>query len=312
MSSLHVAAKEGNAKVVRHLLGQGADVEAGGDWGKRPLHEAVLGGHVRVVQMLLKTRAEIEATSDTDRTPLHAAAASGNLEVAGVLLEAGADILPMNLDGETPLHVARRGKNEVAQLLEVRMGGTVPLQVFAHLEGGFGTVSCVNLGGESLTRYVGVDLEETGQELAQRIHEDVAVPWTRLKLVLPSGAVLDGERLLMPLRELFRFGHGEAADEDDAGAVPQLARRRAWSGSESLQDLEEEGSGLDLVEQWLVEKAGLEQKDAQKYADRLSESGIESLPHFLANPVAVFGIKVSRSHKPKILQAWQLEQAEAT
>ena len=88
-SPLHWAATP--ATVTALLLG-GANLEASGKRGERPLHIAVSQGSKAVVEALLAAGANVNARKNIGSTPLHQAAASLRLDVVELLLAHGADV----------------------------------------------------------------------------------------------------------------------------------------------------------------------------------------------------------------------------
>jgi ankyrin repeat protein len=73
------------------LVEEGADVEALGDEGDRPLHLAACEGHLEV-RVLVEAGANVEAELAGGERPLHLAAQGGHAEVVQMLLVAGADV----------------------------------------------------------------------------------------------------------------------------------------------------------------------------------------------------------------------------
>src|SRR5262245_10852290 len=71
---LHDAALAGDAKRVRRLIGEGADVNAHSARGWTALHWAVHSGAASVVALLLENGAEADAVDEDGKTPLHHAA----------------------------------------------------------------------------------------------------------------------------------------------------------------------------------------------------------------------------------------------
>src|SRR5690606_33550845 len=90
---LHVAAKEGNADMVRWLVGAGASVERmTTETRANALHMAAFAGAVDVVRVLLEEGADPNAREGHwDQTPLVFAAAENRAEVVRLLLARGAD-----------------------------------------------------------------------------------------------------------------------------------------------------------------------------------------------------------------------------
>ena len=147
-SVLHVAARGGNAEVIRELLSAGCDINATNNDGGTPLHvaacqgkteaaleliehgaekaivagtigtplhQAAFRGHASTVKELLKAGCLVDVVNSNGCSVLHAAAAGGSVEVIREMLSAGCDINATDNDGETPLHVAAwNGKTEAA------------------------------------------------------------------------------------------------------------------------------------------------------------------------------------------------------
>lgn len=78
-------------QIERHIV-HGADLEAMGSDGRRPLHVAAESGRWVVAEMLLKYGADINATDSSGRTPLFVALASGNSRIADMFLKKGASL----------------------------------------------------------------------------------------------------------------------------------------------------------------------------------------------------------------------------
>jgi ankyrin repeat protein len=104
------------------LLDAGADVHAtASSWKFTPLAMAAFRGNVRIVRMLLGAGAEVDARDSTGSTPLMWAAYSerANIEVVDALRKAGADVSAKNKRGETALTwAAWNGETPVTQLLK--------------------------------------------------------------------------------------------------------------------------------------------------------------------------------------------------
>ena len=118
-TALHAASRMNRLKVVRSLLGHGADVNATGMFEQTPLLFASLEGHLEVVRWLLKHDADVNAKAELDDyTSLHVAAEGGHVEVVRSLLNHNADTNARLDGGHTPLHRASIfGRVEVVQLL---------------------------------------------------------------------------------------------------------------------------------------------------------------------------------------------------
>ncbi len=118
-AALHFAAEAGHDSVVRALLDAGADVSAMDEIGDTPLHLAVVAGHLPVVRQLLDAGASPNvADTAFAATPLHKAARNGHAAIASLLIDRGADVNAANEDGRTPLHTAvSYGHARMAQAL---------------------------------------------------------------------------------------------------------------------------------------------------------------------------------------------------
>ena len=120
---LLVAARDGQAEVVRSLLEDGVDVNAARGDGLTALHLAAEGGHRAVAEALVAAGAAVDAgTRIGGYTPLQMAARSGHGGVVLHLLEAGADPNARTTNsGVTALHLAAGatgGEPALAALLD--------------------------------------------------------------------------------------------------------------------------------------------------------------------------------------------------
>ena len=149
---LHLAARDGNSRIVELLLAAGADVAARDASGSTPLEQAANNGHVAVVKRLrageapgtidavryhtqalargadagdlasvqeaLAADAEIEGPTPSRTTPLQSASRGGHAAVVRALLAAGADPSRRSRGSGTPLGAAvAGGHEEVVRLL---------------------------------------------------------------------------------------------------------------------------------------------------------------------------------------------------
>ncbi|HMW07075.1 MAG TPA: ankyrin repeat domain-containing protein [Leptospiraceae bacterium] len=106
LTSLHIAANEGNSEKVIALLNNGSDINAVTNYWHTPLHYAVNRGGYEIVKILLERGAKVNVLSNFDYTPLHFAANHGKLREASLLIEHGAPLNIQNTFGHTPLHCA--------------------------------------------------------------------------------------------------------------------------------------------------------------------------------------------------------------
>lgn len=94
---------------VRRLAIAGARFDLyGQNDGLTPLHLAARDGKAKVVTAMVAAGAPLEVRGGIDATPLHVAAECGREEVCRVLLQAGADLRAVNGRGLTPMALAGR------------------------------------------------------------------------------------------------------------------------------------------------------------------------------------------------------------
>jgi ankyrin repeat protein len=117
------AARDGDADRVRSCLQAGVDVNGrdsrplvGG--GNTALHEAANAGHVDVVRLLIANGADVNAGCDLGWTPLMRACHAGQLPVAAVLLQAGANPNLRNREGYSALGRTPGHATELVRLLQ--------------------------------------------------------------------------------------------------------------------------------------------------------------------------------------------------
>lgn len=123
---IHVAAEAGRADVVKLLIAQQADPNAGATTSTQtPLHIAAAYGFTEVAKLLLAAQADPNLPAAGGVTALHRAASGGYVDIVSLLILAKADTDRKDAKGQTPLDYAtgaRRG--DVIALLTG--GGTKP------------------------------------------------------------------------------------------------------------------------------------------------------------------------------------------
>lgn len=127
---LHLAARNGELKLVESLLKYGADIEARDDDGDTPLHQAAYGKQPEIISLLLNAGANIAARSEKGgATALHRAAYKGIPTVIAVLLDADADIeVRMDEHGWTPLHIAAES-NETTEAVALLLDRGADIEI---------------------------------------------------------------------------------------------------------------------------------------------------------------------------------------
>ena len=106
LSTLHIAAGNGDLAEVDKLLRIGTDVNEKDTSGDTPLAWAAWNNHPDVAQLLLNKGADVNTRNNTSMTPLHYAALTGHVGVAEILLKNGADVTVKDTSGYTPQHFA--------------------------------------------------------------------------------------------------------------------------------------------------------------------------------------------------------------
>ena len=85
-TALHIAAQEGNYKIVNYLIEKGAEINKTCLKDTAPLHIACERGHIEVVKSLLGNGAMINVKNEENCTPLYVASREGHLNVVEFLL----------------------------------------------------------------------------------------------------------------------------------------------------------------------------------------------------------------------------------
>ncbi|XP_075260689.1 uncharacterized protein LOC142352169 [Convolutriloba macropyga] len=98
-------AKEGDLKVIRDMVDEGADVNYKYN-GTTPLHQASINGHFDAVELLCENGANIHRRDNHGDTALRHAAAFGHLDILKFLIQKGAQLTDVNVSGDSGLHGA--------------------------------------------------------------------------------------------------------------------------------------------------------------------------------------------------------------
>ncbi|XP_052503459.1 ankyrin repeat and SOCS box protein 3 isoform X1 [Budorcas taxicolor] len=127
-STVGLAAREGNVKVLRKLLKKGRSIDVADNRGWMPIHEAAYHNSVECLRMLIRADSSenyIKTKTFEGFYALHLAASQGHWKIIQILLEAGADPNATTLEETTPLFLAvENGQIDVLRLL-LRYGANV-------------------------------------------------------------------------------------------------------------------------------------------------------------------------------------------
>lgn len=124
-SWLHIAASNGQLRIVEWLIEQGMDVnQKAGVSDSGPLDEAASNGHLETVRCLINHGAILD-TSNSVGNPLFGAIHGGHTQVAELLIDSGIDISVKytggNMTNMDALAFAREwGRNDIVALLEAK------------------------------------------------------------------------------------------------------------------------------------------------------------------------------------------------
>jgi ankyrin repeat protein len=135
MTALHRAAEGGHEEVVAFLLGEGAQANSRGLYGRMPLLSACEKGHLSVVRLLVQHMGiqGVEETGERGWTALHSAAKGGHEEMVAFLTSTGARTNSRDDYAMTPLDWAcEKGHVGVVRVLLKYMGA----QVLSETHGG--------------------------------------------------------------------------------------------------------------------------------------------------------------------------------
>jgi uncharacterized protein len=124
-SLLVLAAEEGDLQAVRHLVGQGGDVNETARDGSTALLWATYHGDVEMVRLLVGAGADVDRPNGYGISPLLQASRTGDVPVVRALLEAGATTESGHPEGETALMAAARSGRLDAVRLLIEFGADV-------------------------------------------------------------------------------------------------------------------------------------------------------------------------------------------
>jgi ankyrin repeat protein len=252
------ALADGNGRIARYLIDQGADVQAL-DYSKNSaLDYAVRSGDASLLVLLFETGVNFE-TAERKGTPLISAATWGHSEAIAILVRKGADVNYQNWSGLSALHMAISNRHSEAVRVLLESGADVNLANKAGM-------SLIHLAAELssdeiLVRLLGkkakVDVEDDGGQY-------------------PMHYVAYQDRL--PALEMLLDAGGSAGAMDSRGAT--LAHAAAWGGQlEVLRYLLGKGvdkRGADNAGHTLLHEAVQGARDRLRASRASSRSGPHS------------------------------------
>ncbi|RYE42496.1 MAG: ankyrin repeat domain-containing protein [Hyphomicrobiales bacterium] len=122
---LHIAAYEGQLKMVEYLLQQGLDINAdGGTLGGGALNAAASKGHAATAEFLLSKGAKLDV-SEPEKNPLFGAIYAESKQTVLLLLDSGIDF-SIKYSGESMKNMdaiafaKERGQSEIAEIIQQR------------------------------------------------------------------------------------------------------------------------------------------------------------------------------------------------
>ena len=105
-TALMIAAKSGNAGLVKKLLEAGADARAENINGGTPIMFAAIDGDIETIETLIQAGSEVRTRGSNGWSALMVAAAKGHVEATRLIINAGADVNTVDIYLWTPLHRA--------------------------------------------------------------------------------------------------------------------------------------------------------------------------------------------------------------
>ena len=107
----HIAADEGNSKMLDRLLQAKADPNCVDDAGRTPMHHAASSGRHEMIKLLHSNGVSVNAAVGQPTEPLGVACENGFIKCVDALIQLGADVnKPSAWFGTTPLHLAAIGR----------------------------------------------------------------------------------------------------------------------------------------------------------------------------------------------------------
>lgn len=124
-TALNLAVVSGHESVVKLLLEKGANIEAAGNNGEKPLYIAARLGNLQMVTLLLRFKPTIESFNvEKQLSALYISVSNEHEAVAKVLLQHGADVDLRNYGGETALFISTTKRNTKLMALLLQSGAS--------------------------------------------------------------------------------------------------------------------------------------------------------------------------------------------
>ncbi|EHB05706.1 Ankyrin repeat and SOCS box protein 3 [Heterocephalus glaber] len=120
-STVGLAVREDNVKILRKLLKKGRSIDVADNRGWMPIHEAAYHNSIECLQILIHTDSSenyIKTKTFEGFCALHFAASQGHWKIAQILLEAGADPNATTLEETTPLFLGDENVEIIKLLLK--------------------------------------------------------------------------------------------------------------------------------------------------------------------------------------------------
>jgi serine/threonine-protein phosphatase 6 regulatory ankyrin repeat subunit B len=124
-TALHLAAEEGDDRIVKMLLKHGAHSDIPDTAELTPLMQTCRYGHELCARALIEAMANVEATVGTGHTALMLASQNGHELCARALIEAGANVNHASNDGRTALIQASKNGHELCARTLIEAGANV-------------------------------------------------------------------------------------------------------------------------------------------------------------------------------------------
>lgn len=111
LTSLHIAVKRRNQKMIKFLIDKDADVDAQDNKGFSPLYYAVIQNRVSIARILLNNDADPNLINNIGNAPIHQIAYKNRFEMLDLFLNYDIDLNLKNRYGMLPYHFAQKGGN---------------------------------------------------------------------------------------------------------------------------------------------------------------------------------------------------------